>query len=84
MLSTYNLYYEIKIRVLRREKKQQKKTNKNKQKKNKLLNPPKRKNGRRNIFMTKSSRRNVPDAGIDLTTACIPSGIATNQAYHAR
>ena len=83
MLSTYNLYYEIKIEFWDGEKKQKKQT-KTTKKTNKLLNPPKRKNGRRNIFMTKSSRRNVPDAGIDLTTACIPSGIATNQAYHAR
>ena len=30
--------------------------------------------------MTKSSRKNVLNAGIDLGTACIPSGIATNQA----
>ena len=30
-----------------------------------LLNQRKRKNGRRNIFMTKSSRKDVPDAKID-------------------
>ena len=29
--------------------------------------------------MTKSSRKNSPEAGIDLGTACIPSGIATEQ-----
>ena len=29
------------------------------------------------IFMTKFSRKNVPDAGIELGTGCIPSSIAT-------
>ena len=38
-----------------------------------------RKNGRRNIFMTKSSQKNVPYAGIDLGTACILSGIASDR-----
>ena len=45
-----------------------------------VFNQRKRKNGRRNIFMAKSSRKNVSDTGIDLSTACIPSGIATDQA----
>ena len=30
--------------------------------------------------MTKASQKNVPDVGIDLGTACISSGIATNLA----
>ena len=29
--------------------------------------------------MTKSSRKNVPDAGFNLGTACIPSGVATDR-----
>ena len=30
--------------------------------------------------MTKSSQKNLPDAGIDLGTACIPKGMATDRA----
>ena len=45
-----------------------------------FLNQLTRKNGRRNIFMTKSSPKNVPDAGMDLGIACIPSGMATYRA----
>ena len=30
-----------------------------------------RKNGRTNIFMTKSARKNVPNAGVHLSVACI-------------
>ena len=40
-----------------------------------FLNQRKRKNGRRNIFMTKFSQKNVPDVRIDLGTACIQSAI---------
>ena len=38
-----------------------------------FLNQRKRENGRRNVFMTKSPRKNVPDAGIELGAACMPS-----------
>ena len=37
-----------------------------------FLNQLKRKNGRRNIFTTKSSPKNVPDAKIDHDASCIP------------
>ena len=51
-----------------------------------VLNQRKRKNGCRNIFITKYSRKNAPNAGINLCTACIPSSIATDRAtsYVAR
>ena len=42
-----------------------------------FLNQHKRKNGFSNIFMTKSSSKNVPDVGVNLSVACIPSGLAT-------
>ena len=45
-----------------------------------FLNQGKRKNGHRNIFMKKSFRKNVPDVGVDLGSACIPSGLATDRA----
>ena len=49
-----------------------------------FLNQRKRKNGLRNIFMTKSSQKNVLDVGIDHVVASIPSGIATNRATMPR
>ena len=45
-----------------------------------FLNQRKRENGRRNVFKTKSPRKNVPDAGIELGTACMPSGHASDRA----
>ena len=45
-----------------------------------FLNQQKRKNGRRNIFMTKSSQKNVPDPRIDRGAACFPSDIPTDRA----
>ena len=39
-----------------------------------------RENGRRNVFMTKSPRKNVPDVGIELGAVCIPSEHASDQA----
>ena len=35
-----------------------------------FLNQQKRKNGHRNIFMTKFSRKNVQDVGVNLGSAC--------------
>ena len=32
------------------------------------------------FFMTKSPRKNVPDVGIELGAACMPSGHASNRA----
>ena len=40
----------------------------------------KRENGRRNVFMTKSPRKNVPDVGIELGAACMPSELASDRA----
>ena len=37
-------------------------------------------NGRRNAFMTKSPRKNVPDVGIELGAACVPSELASDRA----
>ena len=45
-----------------------------------FLNQQKRENDRRNIFMTKSPRMNVPDVGIKLGAACMPSGHASDRA----
>ena len=39
-----------------------------------------RENGRRNVFMTKSPRKNVPEVGIKLGAACMPSEQASNRA----
>ena len=33
-----------------------------------------------NVFMTKSPRKNVPDVGIELGVACIPSELASDPA----
>ena len=32
------------------------------------------------FFMTKSPRKNVPDVGIELGAACMPSGLASDRA----
>ena len=45
-----------------------------------FLNQQKRMNGHRNIFMTKSSQKNVPDVGVDLEFACIPINLAADRA----
>ena len=45
-----------------------------------FLNQRKRENGRRNVFMTKSPRKNVPDVGIELGAACMPSKHASDWA----
>ena len=45
-----------------------------------FLNQWKRENGRRNVFMTKSPRKNVPDVGIELGAACMPSELASDRA----
>ena len=45
-----------------------------------FLNQRKRENGRRNVFMTKSPRKNVPDVGIELGAACMPSELASDRA----
>ena len=45
-----------------------------------FLNQRKRENGRRNVFMTKSQRKNVPDVGIELGAACMPSEHASDRA----
>ena len=47
------------------------------------LNQRKRENDRRNVFMTKSSRKNVPDVGIELGAACMPSEHASDRATAA-
>ena len=44
------------------------------------MNQRKRENGRRNVFMTKSPRKNVPDVGIELGAACMPSELASDRA----
>ena len=44
------------------------------------LNQWKRENGRRNVFMTKSPWKSVPDVGIELGAACMPSGLASDRA----
>ena len=45
-----------------------------------FLNQWKRENGRRNVFMTKSPRKNVPDMRIELGVACMPSELASYRA----
>ena len=45
-----------------------------------FLNQRMRENGRTNVFMTKSPRKNVLDVGIDLGAACMPSGHASDGA----
>ena len=45
-----------------------------------FLNQRKRENCHRNFFMTKSPRKNVPDVGIELGAACMPSGHASDRA----
>ena len=45
-----------------------------------FLNQWKRENGRRNVFMTKSPRKNVPDVGIQLRAACMWSGHYSDRA----
>ena len=42
-----------------------------------FLNQQKSRNGRRKIFMTKSSLKNVSDVGINLGVTCFPSGLST-------
>ena len=37
-------------------------------------------NGHRNVFMTRSSRKNVPDVGIEPGAACMPSEHASDRA----
>ena len=37
-------------------------------------------NGHKIVFMTKSPRKNVPDVGIELGTACMPSELAFDRA----
>ena len=43
------------------------------------MNQWKRENGRRNFFMTKSPRKNVPGVGIELGAACMPNGHASDE-----
>ena len=43
------------------------------------LNQRMRKNGRRNIFINKSSQKKVPEARIDRGASCTPSSIATDR-----
>ena len=45
-----------------------------------FLNQRKRENGRRNVFMIKSPRKNVPDVVIELGVACMPSELASDRA----
>ena len=46
-----------------------------------FLNQWKGKNGRRNIFMAKSSRKNVPDVGVEVSLQhVIVDSLATNRA----
>ena len=45
-----------------------------------FLNQRRRENGRRNVSMTKSPRKNVPDVGIELGAACMPSEHASDRA----
>ena len=49
-----------------------------------FLNQRKRKSGHRNIFMTKSSRKNVPDTGYNLDTACISKRNCYRPSYHTQ
>ena len=44
-----------------------------------FLNQRKRENGRRNVFMTKTPRKNVPDVGIELRVACMPGEHASDR-----
>ena len=44
------------------------------------LNQWKSENGHRNVFMTKSPRKNVPEVGIQLRAACMPSEHASDRA----
>ena len=43
-----------------------------------------RENGRRNVFMTKSPRKNVPDVGIELEAACSAKQTRFRSRYRAR
>ena len=45
-----------------------------------FLNQQKRENGCRNSFLTKYPRKNMPDVGIELGTACMPSGHTSDRA----
>ena len=45
-----------------------------------FLNQRKRESGRRNFFMTKSPWKNMPDVGIELGAANMPSGHTSDQA----
>ena len=45
-----------------------------------FLNQRKRENGRRNIFMVISPRKNVLDVGIELGDASMPNGHASDRA----
>ena len=45
-----------------------------------FLNQRKRQNGHRNVFMTKSPWKNVPDVGIELGAACVPSELTSDGA----
>ena len=45
-----------------------------------FLNQRKKENGRRNVFMTKSARKTVPDVGIEVGAACMPSELASDRA----
>ena len=45
-----------------------------------FLNQRKRKNGRRNVFVTKSPRKNVSYVGIELGTAFMPTGHTSDRA----
>ena len=49
-----------------------------------FLNQQKREKGHRNVFMTKSPRKSVPDVGIELGAACMPSWHASNRATATR
>ena len=45
-----------------------------------FLNQQKREIGRRNVFMSKFPWKNVPDVGIELWAACMPSEHASDGA----
>ena len=45
-----------------------------------FLNQRRRENGRRNVFITKSPWKNVPNVGIELGAACMPTELASDQA----
>ena len=45
-----------------------------------FLNQRKRENDCRNVFMTKSPWQNVPDVGIELGAACMPSELTSDRA----